>query len=55
MKILVPIVAVGIILTVVTFALTIAILVKVNKGFDENQNGGLNNNQFNYKNNSSNN
>jgi hypothetical protein len=41
MKVLVPIVGVGIILTVVTFALTIAILVKVNKGFDENQNGGL--------------
>jgi hypothetical protein len=37
MKVLLPIVGIGIVLTVVTFALTIVILVKVNKRFDEKQ------------------
>lgn len=35
MKVLVPIVGIGIIFTIVTFAITIATLVRVNKGFDE--------------------
>jgi hypothetical protein len=37
MRVLLPIVGIGIVLTVVTFALAIVILVKVNKGFDEKQ------------------
>jgi hypothetical protein len=37
MKVLVPVVAVGIVLTIVTFAITITNLVKINREFDETQ------------------
>ncbi|CAF1616537.1 unnamed protein product [Adineta ricciae] len=40
MKILVPIVGIGIVLTVVTFAIAVTTLVKVNQGFDDIQSNG---------------
>ncbi|CAF1462544.1 unnamed protein product, partial [Adineta steineri] len=41
MKILVPVVGVGIVLTTVVFALSIATLVKVNKGFNDIQGNSI--------------
>ncbi len=37
MKVLIPVVAVGIVLTIVTFAITVTTLVKINREFDETQ------------------